>query len=506
MGTGSAILLSSLGILPENAVVSHLASFAGLPVLEESQLPLKALLKSRVSPRYLARKSMLPVAETADRITLAVSDPFDSQALHALGLALRKDFDLVLAEPSLVNRAIAGLYSAGDVQPSSLHDTGNDEPDGDVERLKDLASEAPVIRFVNDLIARAFDSRASDIHLEPFKGELNVRFRIDGMLRPVPPPSKEMRPAIISRIKLLAKLDISERRLPQDGRIKIAVRGRDFDLRISIYPTMYGESAVIRLLDKATANASLAQLGMPPQVLEAYHSQLSNPSGVTLVTGPTGSGKTTTLYATLQEIVRPETKIFTIEDPIEYELPGVNQSQVKPRIGLTFATSLRSMLRQDPDVILVGEIRDAETAEICAQAALTGHRVFSTVHTNDSTSAITRLIDLGLPAYLLVATIDSVIGQRLVRRLCSSCKNDPNAGRNNCAKCQGTGYSGRVGVYEVLVLNDRMRRAIRDGMDAVALRELALSSGMRTMYEDGLVKISQGLTTIDELQRVVKRA
>lgn len=523
---GTVLLLSRLGILPESSVVDQLAGFAGLPKLDQSQVPHEGLLRSEISHRYLARKRVLPIVQTEHSVVLAVADPFDSQAFQALKVALRKECEIIVAEPSIVERAIADLYEG---QSSSAEGTAQslsgDEPDGDIERLRDLATEAPVVRYVSELISRASDMRASDIHLEPFKSELLVRFRIDGMLREMPRPSTLSKAAIVSRIKLLARLDISERRVPQDGRIKVTVRGHDLDLRVSTYPTLYGESAVIRLLKKDSISSSLSTLGIEPNMLASYRAQLAHPSGVTLVVGPTGSGKTTTLYASLTELSRPEVKIFTVEDPIEYELTGVNQCQIKTQVGLTFASSLRSMLRQDPDVILVGEIRDAESAEICAQAALTGHKVFSTLHTIDATSAVTRLIDLGLAPYLLIATIDSVVGQRLVRKLCVECRMPTELssvrkdelsdllGCNSehiyeprgCANCSETGYHGRTGIYELLILDDQLREDIRAGVDAVSLRRKARSVGMRTMYEDGLQKVVQGVTSLSELDRVIKR-
>lgn len=526
LNSSYVLLLSRMGLMQEHSIVDHLVEFLRLPRLDEGGLPPEPLFQNEISQRFLTNKSILPVDTNDNVITLAVADPFDRQALHAITVALKREIDLVLAEPSRVARAIEELYEAdhSDTGENKREAEGADY-DGDIERLKDLATEAPVIKYVNELFLRASDLRASDIHLEPFKADLLVRFRIDGMLREMPYSASIPRAAVISRIKLLARLDISERRLPQDGRIKATVRGRELDLRISTYPTMYGESAVIRLLDKASSTSSLDTLGIADSVLDAYREQLSNPSGVTLVVGPTGSGKTTTLYATLLELSRPEVKIFTVEDPIEYELLGVNQCQIKPQIGLTFANSLRSMLRQDPDVILVGEIRDGETAEICAQAALTGHKVFSTLHTTDATSAITRLLDLGLQAFLLTATIDSVVAQRLIRVLCPYCKTKVTslatemrtlltgieADRINlceplgCDQCGGTGYRGRTGVYELFVLTNDIRAAIRGGADAVELRKLASELGMQSMYQHGLRKVADGVTDVAELSRVVKK-
>ncbi len=526
LNSSYVLLLSRMGLMQEDSVVDRLVEFLRLPRLDDGRLPAEPLFQNEISQRFLANKSVLPVDTNGDVITLAVADPFDRQALHAITVALRREINLVVAEPSRVARAIEELYEASHSDAGeNRRETEGADYDGDIERLKDLATEAPVIKYVNELFLRASDLRASDIHLEPFKADLLVRFRIDGMLREMPCSSNIARAAVISRIKLLARLDISERRLPQDGRIKATVRGKELDLRISTYPTMYGESAVIRLLDKASSTSSLDTLGIADAVLHSYREQLSNPSGVTLVVGPTGSGKTTTLYATLHELSRPEVKIFTVEDPIEYELLGVNQCQVKPQIGLTFANSLRSMLRQDPDVILVGEIRDVETAEICAQAALTGHKVFSTLHTTDSTSAITRLLDLGLQAFLLTATIDSVVAQRLVRVLCPNCKTKVSslsaemrkllAGieadkinlcePSGCDQCGGTGYRGRTGVYELFVLTNDVRAAIRGGADAVELRRLAFELGMQSMYQHGLRKVADGVTDVAELSRVVKK-
>jgi general secretion pathway protein E len=399
--------------------------------------------------------------------------------------------------------------------------------DEEVEHLRDMASEAPVIRLVHQMLSRALESRASDIHIEPFENQLKVRYRIDGILHEVDPPPRHLKAAVVSRLKILAQLNIAERRLPQDGRIKTKIAGKDVDLRIATIPTLYGESVVIRLLERSQIFTELESLGFPPRALQAFVEMISKPYGLLLVTGPTGSGKTTTLYGALQKINDPGKKIITIEDPVEYQLSGVNQIQVKPQIGLTFANGLRSIVRQDPDVIMVGEIRDSETAEIAIQAALTGHLVFSTLHTNDAAGAISRLLEMGVEDYLLASSLLGVLAQRLVRRLCMGCrKQTPSvmpAGTQDpryevigaelspvvwegsgCESCNGTGYLGRIGIFELLPATSEICKLIVQRADANSIRSLALSQGMRLLREDGLQKARDGVTTLAEVLRVTR--
>jgi len=396
----------------------------------------------------------------------------------------------------------------------------------DVAHLRDMASEVPVIRLVNQMLVRALESRASDVHIEPFENQLKVRYRIDGILHEVEPPPRQLKAAVVSRLKILAQLNIAERRLPQDGRIKIRLAGKDVDLRIATVPTLYGESVVIRLLERGQIFTQLETIGFPSDILNYFNGMILKPHGMILVTGPTGSGKTTTLYGALQKINDPGKKIITIEDPVEYQLSGVNQIQVKPQIGLTFANGLRSIVRQDPDVIMVGEIRDAETAEIAVQAALTGHLVFSTLHTNDAAGAISRLLEMGVQDYLLSSSLLGVLAQRLVRRLCKTCRKEvsfSNFDRDEpelslpsgnlpeqvweavgCNTCSGTGYLGRVGIFELLPVTSEICKIIVQRADAGTIRSLAVQQGMRLLRDDGWDKVRHGVTTVAEVLRVTR--
>jgi general secretion pathway protein E len=387
----------------------------------------------------------------------------------------------------------------------------------DLEHLRDMASEAPVIRLVNAIIAQAVEKRASDIHLEPFEKEFRIRYRVDGVLYNQDPPPREMKAAMISRVKLMAKLNIAERRLPQDGRIKIKTLGREVDLRVSTLPTLYGESVVMRLLDRSAGDFyDLGRLGFDQHMFSRMEHFTSMPHGIFLVTGPTGSGKSTTLYSALKRINLSDKKIITIEDPVEYQMDGINQIHVNTQIGLTFASGLRHIVRQDPDVIMVGEIRDRETADIAIRSSLTGHFVYSTLHTNDAPSAISRLTDMGVENYLISSSLVAVLAQRLVRLICDRCK-APDGTRiapdgetvpcfrgRGCETCFGSGYTGRVGIFELMELNDEIRKQIMRGDDALSITAVARRNGMRSLREDGWLKISNGLTTPDEVMRVTQ--
>jgi general secretion pathway protein E len=394
----------------------------------------------------------------------------------------------------------------------------------DLAHLKDLASEAPVIKMVNLIMQRAIETRASDIHIEPFEQTLKVRLRIDGVLQEIDAPNVKSTAAVISRIKIMAKLNIAERRLPQDGRIKVKMIGKELDLRVSTIPTMHGESVVIRLLDKENTVLDFAALGFSSRHLQQFIDVLSQPHGIILITGPTGSGKSTTMYAALKQLNTPERKIITVEDPVEYQMEGINQIQAKPQIGLTFASALRSIVRQDPDVIMIGEMRDLETARIAVQSALTGHLVLSTLHTNDAAGGVTRLLDMGLEEYLLTSTVNGILAQRLVRKLCPHCKKGAIAGPetvNNlrlqrftserdivlyqpvgCSACSNTGYRGRLAIIEFLPMTDPIRKLIMAHEEAGAIQKLAIAEGMQTLYENGLVKAIEGITTLEEVMRV----
>ncbi|MEP6714302.1 MAG: ATPase, T2SS/T4P/T4SS family, partial [Terriglobia bacterium] len=387
----------------------------------------------------------------------------------------------------------------------------------DLEHLRDMASEAPVIRLVNSMIAQAVEQRASDIHIEPFEKEFRIRFRIDGVLFNQEQPPKELKAAIISRLKLMAKLNIAERRLPQDGRIKLRILGREVDLRVSTLPTLYGESVVMRLLDRSAGDFyDLRRLGFDEHMLSRMEHYTSLPHGIFLVTGPTGSGKSTTLYSALKRINLPDKKIITIEDPVEYQMDGINQIHVNPAIGLTFAAGIRHIVRQDPDVIMIGEIRDRETADIAIRSALTGHFVFSTLHTNDAPSAVTRLTDMGVENYLITSSVVAVLAQRLVRVICRHCKESaglsltPFGDRiesfhgRGCPECNGSGYHGRAGIFELMELNDELRQLIMTNADASRLTAVARQHGMRNLREDGWMKVGEGLTTAAEVTRVTQ--
>ena len=398
----------------------------------------------------------------------------------------------------------------------------------DLEHLKDLASEAPVIKMVNLIMQRAIETRASDIHIEPFEQALRVRLRVDGVLQEIDAPHVKSTAAVISRIKIMAKLNIAERRLPQDGRIKVQMLGKELDLRVSTIPTMYGESVVIRLLDKENTVLDFQALGFSGRHLDNFVNVLSQPHGIILITGPTGSGKSTTMYAALKQLNTPERKIITVEDPVEYQMDGINQIQAKPQIGLTFASALRSIVRQDPDVIMIGEMRDLETARIAVQSALTGHLVLSTLHTNDAAGGVTRLLDMGLEKYLLTSTVNGILAQRLVRRLCPDCKKAMNTGDEivkddrfaqfiklhniaiykavGCSSCSGTGYRGRLAIIEFLPMTDPIRKLIMAHEEAGAIQKLAIAEGMQTLYENGLVKVTEGVTTLEEVMRVTSEA
>jgi general secretion pathway protein E len=432
-------------------------------------------------------------------------------AEHDLRTAIRRVY---APEAATAEGMIAGM--SGEAQAANVDDIALDD-------LLHLANEAPVVRLVNLLLIEALDARASDVHLESYQDGLRVRYRVDGVLQNAPSPPPHLTAAIISRLKIMAELDIAERRLPQDGRIRLRLQNRQVDVRVSTVPTLRGESVVLRLLDKQRGRISLAELGMAADTLELFTEVVSRPHGIVLVTGPTGSGKTTTLYGAIEMIRTGREKILTVEDPVEYELSGVPQVPVNEKVGVTFAAALRSLLRQDPDIILLGEIRDAETAQIATQAALTGHLVLSTLHTNDAPTALTRLLDLDVAAYLVASTVDAVLAQRLVRMICPSCKTettpDKAAARRldvvalgltrvwkgaGCDQCRGTGYRGRTGVYELLVMDNDLRLEVQRRRGSEELRGMAVAKGMRTLLDDGIRAAREGVTTLDEVLRVAR--
>jgi general secretion pathway protein E len=524
-------LVVELGLLSEEDLLPVLRDHFDIPVMSLRDVPNSTLaieLPSGIGDFFkLAR--MVPVMVDGGELVVATTDPLDVSRLHALELAAGLRVKPVLAREKEIAARIEALYSsnyAADGQEAVAQPIEGIGDEEDVAHLRDMASEVPVIRLVNQMLVRALESRASDVHIEPFENQLKVRYRIDGILHEVESPPRQLKAAVISRLKILAQLNIAERRLPQDGRIKTRLAGKDVDLRIATVPTLYGESVVIRLLERGQIFTELEAMGFPAEPLARFNEMILKPHGMILVTGPTGSGKTTTLYGALQKINDPGKKIITIEDPVEYQLGGVNQIHVKPQIGLTFANGLRSIVRQDPDVIMVGEIRDAETAEIAVQAALTGHLVFSTLHTNDAAGAISRLLEMGVQDYLLSSSLLGVLAQRLVRRLCPSCRKEVpfadiqavteelNVRESSvlrtvweavgCSLCSGTGYLGRVGIFELLPVTSEICKVIVQRADAGAIRSLAVQQGMHLLREDGWDKVRRGVTTLAEVVRVTR--
>ncbi|HXG52200.1 MAG TPA: type II secretion system ATPase GspE [candidate division Zixibacteria bacterium] len=523
-------LIVELGFLSEDDLLPVLRDHFDIPLMslkEPATVPLALEFAPGIAD-FLRQARMVPVKIEGKELIVATTDPLDLSRLHALELAAGMRVRPVLAKEKEILARIETLfgngYAAEGAPAPAAREIEGAVDEEDVAHLRDMASEVPVIRLVNQMLVRALESRASDVHIEPFENQLKVRYRIDGILHDVEPPPRQLKAAVISRLKILAQLNIAERRLPQDGRIKIRLAGKDVDLRISTVPTLYGESVVIRLLERAQIFTRLDSLGFPPEILERFNEMIAKPHGMILVTGPTGSGKTTTLYGALQKINDPGKKIITIEDPVEYQLTGVNQIQVKPQIGLTFANGLRSIVRQDPDVIMVGEIRDTETAEIAVQAALTGHLVFSTLHTNDAAGAISRLLEMGVQDYLLSSSLLGVLAQRLVRRLCTACRREtPFTGLGpaaselgngdaprtvweavGCEACSGTGYLGRIGIFELLPVTAEICKVIVQRADAGSIRNLAVQQGMRLLRQDGWSKVRQGITTLAEVLRVTR--
>ena len=519
------LLLVKLGLCSEKDIANALAKTANLTVVELEDYPDTAVLPEEVSLRFLKEHHVVGIAADDDKITVAVMDPEDDFIEQSLRLMCDLEIEIKVGVLSNIDKALERQYGDGKSQMGQITDNLDDGGSlDDIEHLKDLASEAPVIRMVNLVFQRALENKASDIHIEPFEDSLIVRLRIDGVLQQIEGPSASATAAVISRVKLMAKLNIAERRLPQDGRIKIQMQGKEIDLRVSTTPTMYGESVVIRLLDKENIKFDFDSLGFEAANEEKFIEVLSKPHGIILITGPTGSGKSTTLYTALTHLNTPGKKIITIEDPVEYQLQGVNQIQAKPKIGLTFSSALRSIVRQDPDIIMIGEMRDLETAKIAVQSALTGHLVLSTLHTNDAAGALARLLDMGLDDYLLTSTINGVLAQRLVRKLCMHCRQPYEAlpevieekglsrfavdGKLTlhhaigCKECGGIGYNGRMAIIEFLVMNDALRKMVMEHKESGLIQEQAVKDGMLTLYHDGLAKAAKGMTTLDEVLRV----
>lgn len=519
-------LLVKLGLCSELDVADAFVESGHFEKVTPDQYPLEMQLPETVSLRFLKNYHIIGLQHTNDAMTVAMMDPEDQFTINGLRLATGKPIIAKVGLLSEIDAALDVQYGEDKSKMDKLiADSATDDlGEEDLAHLKDLASEAPVIKMVNLIMQRAIETKASDIHIEPFEQSLKIRLRIDGVLQEIDAPNVKSTAAVISRIKIMAKLNIAERRLPQDGRIKVQMIGKELDLRVSTIPTMHGESVVIRLLDKENTVLDFAALGFAGRHLQQFIDVLSLPHGIILITGPTGSGKSTTMYAALKQLNTPERKIITVEDPVEYQMEGINQIQAKPQIGLTFASALRSIVRQDPDVIMIGEMRDLETARIAVQSALTGHLVLSTLHTNDAAGGITRLLDMGLEEYLLTSTVNGILAQRLVRKLCPSCKKGTIASPEivkdlrlqrfapngeivlyqpiGCSACSNTGYRGRLAIIEFLPMTDPIRKLIMAHEEAGAIQKLAITEGMQTLYENGLVKVIEGTTTLEEVMRV----
>ncbi|MBI3693713.1 MAG: type II secretion system ATPase GspE [Acidobacteria bacterium] len=511
-------ILVDLGFVALRDVLAALAEQMEIPLVSAQQFPAVSPELEGIAPRYMRQFKFLPIELENSTVTLAMADPLDFETINTVHLFTKMQVRTALAAEQEILDAIEKYYGESEQNVTAgVAEAGVFEEEQEIEHLRDIASEAPVIRLVNSMIALALERRASDIHIEPFEKEFRIRYRIDGVLHDQEPPARELKAAVTSRLKLMAKLNIAERRLPQDGRIKLKVLGHEVDLRVSTLPTLYGESVVMRLLDRSAGDFyDLQKLGFDQHMLSRMEYYTSIPHGIFLVTGPTGSGKSTTLYSALKRINLPDKKIITIEDPVEYQMDGINQIHVNPQIGLTFASGLRHIVRQDPDVIMVGEIRDRETADIAIRAALTGHFVYSTLHTNDAPSAITRLTDMGVENYLITSSLVAVLAQRLVRQICRECKQPRGTvpapdGRmvetwrgEGCPRCMGTGFVGRVGIFELMELDEELRRLIMANADAGQLTVAARRGGMRNLREDGWEKVADGTTTAQEVMRVTQ--
>jgi len=523
-------VLQDLGFLSEEEILSALSDQLGLPIvsLADPSLNLYPVI-NHFPQKFMKQYRFFPLDLTNGVLSVVMADPLDFYTLDDIRLRTGYEVKVLLGREREILRALDQCYSSSSSMEKIIKDLEDEGSrlgeEEDVEQLKDMASEAPVVRLVNLILSRAVEGRASDVHVEPFEGKLRVRYRIDGVLMDAESPPKRLQAAVVSRIKIMAKMNIAERRLPQDGRIRLQLGGQDLDIRVSTIPTIYGESIVMRLLDRGSVLLGLGELGFGQETERRFETLIKKPHGIILVTGPTGSGKTTTLYGALRELNSVEKKIITIEDPVEYQLEGTNQIQVKPKIGLSFAAGLRHIVRQDPDIILVGEIRDAETAEIAIHAALTGHLVLSTLHTNDAAGAITRLLDMGIEDYLVSSTLVAILAQRLVRKICLGCKVPyaPEEGElrelgldaarlkgltlfqgQGCPECNFLGYKGRIGIYELLVVTEPLQRLILQKADANVLKQKAVELGMKTLREDGWEKVKAGITTIAEVVRVTQ--
>lgn len=523
-------ILVKLGFIKESDIIEVLGKQLNIPYVSLAQGLLKPDEHQELDeliPQEVARENyLIPISRHLNSLTVAFADPLDLVVQDNLRRMTKCEINPLIASRKDIEQALDEFYGKRDLLQEIIAQTRKDKEDKkgkakdlDLNELVKKAEEAPVIRLVNLLIKQAIDERASDIHIEPLEDAMSIRYRIDGALYKISPPDESLMPAMVSRIKILSKLDIAERRLPQDGGFSMTVKGRRIDTRVSTVPTVNGEKVVIRILDKARIPLDLKQLGFETDDLEKFTNAINQPYGLIFLTGPTGSGKTTTLYAALNQINSPHKNLTTVEDPVEYHLAGINQVQVKPNIGLTFASGLRAFLRQDPDVMMVGEVRDLETAEICIQAALTGHLVFSTLHTNDAPGAISRLIDIGVEPFLISASVLLIVAQRLVRRLCQECKEayEPNEEEREklgvkkgekvyrakgCEKCHFTGYKGRVAIHEMMSINDELKQLISQGKPDNIIKEAAIKNNMMTLQQSGFRKVREGMTSLEEVLAV----
>ncbi|NRA27848.1 MAG: type II/IV secretion system protein [Opitutales bacterium] len=515
------------GLLGKHHLLELIAEYLGYEFMEAPPGNIDEQIARTIRPSTARMYRVIPLSADEQSVTLLSKDPFNSSIIDDLTFTLAKDVNLVVSNPELIESLVTSTYGEEDGSIDDLlgEISTVDIPDKDADDISDeeltaLANDTPIVRFVTLILQQAIKDKASDIHFEPFESKFRIRYRIDGALYEMAPPPKHLAVPVISRVKVLSNMNIAERRLPQDGRIKMTIAGRPVDLRVSTLPTQFGESVVLRVLDKSVVNLDLDNLSMPEDVLTNIRSTVARPNGIFIVTGPTGSGKTTTLYSALREVNKVETKILTAEDPIEYEIEGIMQVAVNHAVGLTFASALRSFLRQDPDKVMVGEIRDIETAQIAVQASLTGHVVLSTLHTNDAPGAVTRLVDMGLEPFLIAASLEAVLAQRLVRRICRTCRTayEPSADlidmlqvdpldiadKNffygaGCPECNRTGYRGRIGLFEMIMVTDLFRELVTERAPTLVMRQKAIEQGMRTLRDDGLRAIFDGHTTIEEV-------